>query len=247
MPKFFIENKNVKENKIIIKNDYNHIKNVLRKNVGDTLEICNKETLENYMCAISKIDTDKIECDIIEKLEENTESNLKITIYQGLPKSEKMELIIQKTVELGAYEFVPLEMKRCVVKLKDKAKKIERWQKISEVASKQCGRNIIPKVNEVCTIKDLCNKINIYDSVIVAYEDEENYSIKQEIENIKTNKNISKVAIVIGPEGGIAPEEIKILKEAGAKIVTLGKRILRTETVPIALTSIIIYELDENL
>lgn len=247
MPKFFVENENIKENEIIIKQDYNHIKNVLRKSIGDTIEVCNKNTSENYMCEILELLDESIKCKIINKLDKNTESDLKITIFQALPKQEKMELVIQKCVELGAYEFTPLEMKNCVVKLKDKdkPKKLERWQKVSEVAAKQCGRNIIPKINEICNIKQLCNNINIYDSVIVAYENEENYSIKKEIENLKKKSNISKIAIVIGPEGGIDTKEIQELKQAGAKIVTLGNRILRTETVAIALTSIIMFELGD--
>ena len=122
MPKFFIENKDIIGNEIIIKKDYNHIKNVLRKNLGDKLQICNKQTLENFMCEISKITDEEIKCNIIEKLDKNTESDLKITVIQGLPKQEKMELVIQKCVELGAYEFIPLEMRNCVVKLKEKDK-----------------------------------------------------------------------------------------------------------------------------
>lgn len=246
MPKFFIENKDIIGNEIIIKKDYNHIKNVLRKNLGDKLQICNKQTLENFMCEISKITDEEIKCNIIEKLDKNTESDLKITVIQGLPKQEKMELVIQKCVELGAYEFIPLEMRNCVVKLKekDKSKKVERWQKIAEVASKQSGRNIIPKVNQIWNINQLCNNIDSFDCVIVAYENEKNYSIKEQIKNLKSKK-ISKIAIVIGPEGGIDIKEIEELKEAGATVVTLGNRILRTETVAIALTSIIIYELDD--
>lgn len=246
MSKFFIGNKNIEDNKIRIVNDYNHIKNVLRKNIGDTIEICNKETSENFLCEITSVNDDIIGCNIIKKLETKTESKVKITVYQGLPKSEKMELVIQKCVELGAYEFIPVEMKNCVVKLKekDKQKKIERWQKISEVAAKQCGRNIIPKIENVCTIKDICNSINRFDSVIVAYENEENYSIKSEIEKLKQN-NSKNIAILIGPEGGFDKEEIDELKKAGAKIVTLGKRILRTETVGISLTSILMYELGD--
>lgn len=203
MPKFFVENENIKENKIYIVEDYNHIKNVLRKKVGDELELCNKFTGENYLCSIKSILDNKIECEVCKKTEWKAESNLKITVFQGLPKQEKMELVIQKCIELGAYEFVPLEMKNCVVKLKekDRLKKIERWQKIAEVAAKQCGRDIIPKVNKVCNVNKLASQINEFDSVIVAYENEEEYSIKDEIDKIKNKNNINKIAIVIGPEG----------------------------------------------
>ena len=247
MPKFFVENENIKENKIYIVEDYNHIKNVLRKNIGDKLEVCNKSTGENYLCSIKGILDNKIECKVCKKTDSKAESNLKITVFQGLPKQEKMELVIQKCIELGAYEFVPLEMKNCVVKLKekDRLKKIERWQKIAEVAAKQCGRDIIPKVNSVCNVNELASQINEFDSVIVAYENEEKYSIKDEINKLKNKNNIDNIAIVIGPEGGIDKQEIQKLQENGAKIVTLGKRILRTETVAISLTSILMYELGD--
>ena len=177
MPKFFVENENIKSNKIYITEDYNHIKNVLRKNIGDELEVCNKSTGENYLCSIKSILDNEIECEVCKKTESKAESNLKITVFQGLPKQEKMELVIQKCIELGAYEFVPLEMKNCVVKLKekDRLKKIERWQKIAEVAAKQCGRDIIPKVNKVCNVNELASQMNEFDSVIVAYENEEKY------------------------------------------------------------------------
>ena len=159
-----------------------------------------------------------------------------------------METVIQKSIELGIYEITPVEMKNSVVKLneKDKQKKIQRWQKIAEVAAKQCGRNIIPKINNICSIEDICEKIDSYNSVIVAYENEENYSIKDEIEKLKRQNNkVKDIAVVIGPEGGFDIKEIDNLKKAGANIVTLGKRILRTETVSIAITSILMYELGD--
>ena len=182
MPKFFVENENIKSNKIYITEDYNHIKNVLRKNVGDELEVCNKNNGDNFLCSILNILSEEIECEIIKSVKSEAESKLKVTIFQGLPKQEKMEIVIQKCIELGAYEFFPLKMKNCVVKLKekDKIKKIERWQKIAEVAAKQCGRDIVPRVNNICNISELINKMKNFDSVIVAYENEENYSIKRE-------------------------------------------------------------------
>ena len=203
MPKFFVENENIKSNKIYITEDYNHIKNVLRKNVGDELEVCNKNNGDNFLCSILNILSEEIECEIIKKVKSEAESKLKVTIFQGLPKQEKMELVLQKCIELGAYEFVPLEMKNCVVKLKekDKIKKIERWQKIAEVAAKQCGRDIVPRVNNICNINEVINQMKNFDSVIVAYENEENYSIKSEINKLKQKENINKVAIIIGPEG----------------------------------------------
>ena len=159
-----------------------------------------------------------------------------------------MELVIQKSVELGVYDITPLQMKRCVVKLneKDKAKKIQRWQKISEVAAKQCGRNIIPKINNIVNVKEVCNLCNEYDIVLIAYENEKENTLKKELKNLKKlDKEEIKVAVIIGPEGGIAPEEIEMFEENGAKIITLGNRILRTETVALSVLSIIMYELEK--
>ena len=155
----------------------------------------------------------------------------------------KMEYIIQKSVELGAFAIIPTEMKRCIVKLKDKEKKIQRWQKISEVASKQCNRNIIPQINNVITL-DKIDK-NMHDVILVAYENEKKNTLKNELKEIKkaNYKNVN-IAIVIGPEGGIDKTEIEVLKQKQAKIVTLGDRILRTETVALNMLSIIMYELE---
>ena len=249
MPKFFVNLEQVKEDKIkIIGNDVNHIRNVLREKVGNKLTICNTYDMKDYLCEITKLDEEYIECQIKEELENNVESNIKVTIMQGLPKADKMELIIQKSVELGVFDITPIEMKRCVVKLneKDKTKKIQRWQKISEVAAKQCGRNIIPSINSIINIKNVCNLLNEYDIVLIAYENEKETTLKQVLKEIKqsySEKEI-KIAIIIGPEGGIASEEVEILQESGAKSITLGKRILRTETVALSVLSVIMYELE---
>lgn len=249
MPKFFVTENQINNNKItIIGNDVNHIKNVLRQKSGDKITICDISKEQDYLCEIDKIEEKSIDCNIIEKLENNTESNVKVTIFQGLPKADKMELVIQKSVELGAYDITPLQMKRCVVKLneKDKLKKIQRWQKISEVAAKQCGRNIIPKINNIVNVKEVCNLCNEYDIVLIAYENEKENTLKKELKNLKKlDKEEIKVSVIIGPEGGIAPEEIKMFEENGAKIITLGNRILRTETVALSVLSIIMYELEK--
>lgn len=249
MPKFFVKNNQINQKEIkITGEDIKHIKNVLRKKIGDQITIGNKDTLNEYLCKITKIEEESIECRIIEKIESNVESNVQVTIMQGLPKADKMELIIQKSVELGVFDITPIEMKRCVVKLdeKDKAKKIQRWQKISEVASKQCGRNRIPKINNITNVKNICNLFKEYDIVLVAYEKEDNKKLKYEIEKLKQEtKSDLKIAILIGPEGGIEESEIEQLKKSGAKTITLGKRILRTETVALNVLSVMMYELEE--
>ena len=248
MPKFFVTNNCIHNNEIrIIGKDVNHIKNVLRKKIGETLTICNSDILTDYLCEIVDFEEEAIKCNIIEKLETNSEAGIKVTIFQGLPKADKMELVIQKAVELGVYDITPVEMKRCVVKLtaKDKIKKIQRWQKIAEVAAKQSGRNRIPKINDIVSIKNICNLCSEYDIVIVAYENEKENKLKYELEKLKLQQaNNLRIAILIGPEGGIDETEIDLLKERGAKVVTLGNRILRTETVALNMLSIIMYEFE---
>ncbi len=249
MSKFFVKNNQINDNKVIILGkDVNHIKNVLRLNVDDDIQVCNLDTGVNYICGISKLNNQIIECNIFNEIDSETESNIHINVFQGIPKSDKMELIIQKCIELGVCEITPVEMKRCVVKIDEKVKqrKIERWQKISEVAAKQCGRDIIPKINDVINIKNICNLICDYDIVLLAYENEQINTLKNELLKLKNTKSKDlKIAIIIGPEGGLDKEEVDYLKENGAKVITLGKRILRTETVAFVLTSIIMYELGD--
>ena len=248
MPKFFVNKSQVKNNTIeIIGEDINHIKNVLRKNVDDIIEVCNQDDGQNYLVQIKGLNKNIIKCEIKQKLESKTESNIYVHILQGLPKTDKMEMIIQKSVELGASEISPVSMKRCVAKIapKDELKKMERWQKISEVAAKQCGRNIIPQINNIIEVKDICKFCKDYDIIIVAYENEKENKLKDELVKLKEKrKSDFKIAIVIGPEGGLEQEEVRYLKQNGAKIVTLGNRILRTETAPINILSCIMYELE---
>ena len=252
MPKFFIKEEQIKEDKIIIKGqDVNHIKKVLRAKIGEELQICNSNNGENFLCDIENINSEEILCKIKQKIEEKVESNIEVTIFQGLPKADKMEYIIQKSVELGVYDITPVEMKRCVVKIdeKDKNKKTERWQKISEVASKQCGRDIIPKINNIINVKNICDFIKKYDIVLVAYENEKENTLKKQLKNLKEcisldAKSKVKIGIIIGPEGGLEEKDVEILKENGAQIITLGKRILRTETVALNVLSVIMYELE---
>ena len=189
-----------------------------------------------------------MECTILKTIENEAEGNVELYIFQGLPKADKMELIIQKGTELGVKEFIPLHLKRCIVKLsgKDADKKIERWNKISEVAAKQCGRDIVPLVRNIESVDDVCKQINEFDLVLVAYEGEENNYIKNELLELKKSKNNYKIAVVIGPEGGIDYEEVKKMQESNAKVVSLGKRILRTETVALQVSSIIMYELENG-
>lgn len=249
MSKFFIKSNQIKDNFInIIGEDINHIKNVLRYKIGDELNICNSDTSINYICKILNITSEKIECGILKEFQSSAEGNVELHIFQGLPKADKMELIIQKGTELGVSKFIPVNFKRSIVKIseKDENKKIDRWNKIAEVAAKQCGRDIIPIVTNIENVRSVCNNIYKYDIVLVAYENEKNNYIKNELLKLKENLNKYKIAIVIGPEGGIDDDEIKEFEKSGAKIVSLGKRILRTETVALQVSSIIMYELENG-
>lgn len=251
MPKFFVKNDQIKDNKItILGEDVKHISNVLRMKVGDVIQIGNSETAQNFNAKISAFEKSKIECSIEEELKSEAESNIELTIFQGIPKSDKMELIIQKSTELGVRVIMPIDMERCVSKIngKDEKKKIDRWQKISEVAAKQSGRDIIPKIENIKRVKDICNLIDEYDLIIVPYEKAQGYSFKDVVEKQKQKcKQNVKIGIVIGPEGGFEQTEIDILEKSGAKVVTLGKRILRTETVALAMSSVIMYELGGSI
>lgn len=249
MPKFFIETENLKENEEIwiTGSDVNHIKNVLRKKIDDKINICNSDTQKNYECVIKNIEENKIVCKILDEVKSLAESNLNITIFQGLPKSDKMELIIQKATELGVKTIVPVITKRTVIKLKDKDKqnKVDRWRKIAEVAAKQSGRDIIPTIENIINIADI--KFDEFDKIFVLYENEEKISIKDEIEQLKNdNKEELNIGIVIGPEGGFAESEIEQLRlNQNVSVVTLGKRILRTETVALVVSGILMYELGD--
>lgn len=245
MQKIFVEDKQISGKRVeVFDVDFNHIVNVLRMKNGDEVQIGNKDTLDTYLARIKEISNDKAVLEIVEELG-NNESNVKVDLYQGLPKFDKMELVIQKTTEIGINKIVPTDMTRCIVKLdeKDYKKKQERWQKIAESAAQQSKRGMIPEIDDKIKLKDIINKINEYDIFIVAYEEENTNTLKEELKQVK-GKAEYKIGILVGPEGGITEEEIELLKEKGAKIVTLGKRILRTETAPIVLASNIIYELE---
>lgn len=248
MYKFFIRENQIEENRVqIIGEDVNHIKNVLRLKNDDNIQVCNLDSKKTYITKIIEIQPNSIITEILEECTYTTESNISLHIFQGLPKQEKMEQIIQKATEIGVSDITPIKMERCVVKLDEKtaSKKIERWQKIAEVAAKQSKRDKIPTIHSCINLKNLYEILKKYDIVIVAYEEEKQVNIKQVLKDAKQN-NSKEIALIIGPEGGIAKEEIEFLNTiSNVKIVTLGKRILRTETAPLVLVSCIMYEFDE--
>ena len=248
MYKFFVNEEQIENNKIkVIGEDVNHIKNVLRLEKEEKICICNKETAISFYAKIIDFNMDFIMCEIIEKITETTETNCYIHIFQGLPKSDKFEFIIEKSTEIGVKEITPVSMKRSIVKLdeKDKSKKLIRWQKIAEVAAKQSKRDSILKVNNVINFQNIFEKIKDYDILLVAYEEEKENTLKCILNKLKNTEKALKIAVIIGPEGGIDESEIEYCKANNFVSISLGKRILRTETAPLVIASNIIYELED--
>ena len=226
--------------------EYNHIKNVLRMHAGDKISILSGDNY-CYECTISDIDNEKILCSVDDKYIRASELGVKVTFFQGLPKSDKMELIIQKSVELGAYGIVPVMMDRSVVKLDEKKKRsrVERWNAIAQNAAMQSRRAYVTEVSEVMDYKTALEKVRDYDHFLFPYECADGFGrTKEVLKNIKAGES---VAVFVGPEGGFSLEEVQAAEKAGATIISLGKRILRTETVALMVMSFFnyLFETDE--
>ena len=245
MHNFFVESSAKHGNCYIINGtDCNHIKNVLRMREGDTFLV--SENGMSSLCSLKCFEGECVIAEIIEENFQNTELPIKIYLFQGLPKSDKMELIIQKVVELGASAIIPVEMSRCVVKLDDKKKKSKtsRWQAISESAAKQSKRTIIPEVYDAISYKQALKMASELDMFIVPYESKNGMiSTTEALAEINKCKS---VGIIIGPEGGFDETEIELAMNSGGKIVSLGKRILRTETAAITSVSMCMLHIEMN-
>lgn len=245
MDRFFVEKKNVNlENNICIieGEDVKHISKVLRCRVGEELEICDNDNNE-YICEITSIDKSEVQLNIIDKVDIKRESDLKIKVYQGLPKGPKMEMILQKLTEVGVDEIILVQTKRTVVKVEDKKedKKIERWERIIYEAAKQSKRGKIPKLRGILSFKEALSDMSNNDLNIAPYENERTKSIKQAIKG----QDINNIGIFVGPEGGFEDTEIKDIEDIGGQSVSLGPRILRTETASLVASSIVLYELSD--
>ena len=244
MYRFFVDKEKTAGDTIVIDGgDYNHIKNVLRMKIGDDILISDKEERE-YQCTITEFTKDTVVTKIVDVFATESELNTKIYLFQGLPKADKMELIIQKAVELGVYEIIPVNTKRTVVKLdaKKEEKKIERWNAIANSAAKQSKRQIIPKVSKVLALEKALELASELEMVMVPYENAKGMShAKATIKEAAVKKSIG---IFIGPEGGFEENEIRKAMETGAIPISLGKRILRTETAGMAILSILMFEME---
>lgn len=245
MHRFYVEDKQIKNEEIVIAGqDVNHIKNVLRMKTGDEIVICNGQGKDFYSI-IKQISSDEVINEIKSVKDTDTELPVKIILFQGLPKKDKMELIIQKAVELGVYEIVPVLTKRSVVKLDEKKKelkKLERWQNISASAAKQSGRGIIPRVSKVMTYHEAVEFAGSLEYNVIPYEKAEDIDKTRDF--VKGVKGKQSVGIFIGPEGGFEESEIEMALEEDIRPITLGRRILRTETAGLAILSIIMFEIE---
>ncbi len=247
MYQFFIEPSGVQDGRIVITgSDVNHIKNVLRMHVGEKIAAVDESGERKWICEIGELRENSVRCDIVSVEDGDTELPAKIFLFQGLPKGDKMELILQKAVELGCFEIIPVVCRRCVVKLEEKKQKskVQRWQSISEAAAKQSGRRIIPCVHEVMRYSQALSYAADMDVRLIPYERAEGMAeTKKLLGELKPGQ---KIAVFIGPEGGFEEAEIEEAKNAGVIPVTLGRRILRTETAAITALSWLMYALERQ-
>lgn len=246
MYNFFVEPSQISGNEVVIVgNDVNHIKNVLRMKPGEELSVSNGVDNREYRCGIEEISEDRILCRLRFVKEDGMELPSKVYLFQGLPKADKMELIIQKAVELGVYEIIPVSTKRAVVKLDEKKAKTKtaRWQTIAEAAAKQSKRRVIPEVKNVMTMKQAVDYAKAMDVKLIPYELAEGMEeTKKRIASLQAGQTI---AVFIGPEGGFEESEIEAAVMTGICPITMGKRILRTETAGITILAWIMYQLED--
>lgn len=253
MYRFYCKPEEVVEGTITLTGtDVNHIKNVLRMRCGEDLVVCD-ENGKDYNCRIDRLEPDRVVVRVESVENSETELPIAIKLYQGLPKKDKMDLIVQKAVELGVTEIIPITMKRCVVKLEDEkkeAKKLERWRAIAEGAAKQSGRGIIPSVSNVLPYKEALKRAKEQGMLIIPYELAAGMRrLKDVIRKIQNDseQKVKTLSIFIGPEGGFDISEIEAAIRSEAATVSLGKRILRTETAGLTMLSILMYEMECKL
>ena len=211
---------------------------------GEQFYVTDGERQGKYLCALKSVSAEQVVCDIVQNITDTTELPCEIVLYQGLPKADKMELIIQKAVELGASRIVPVETKRSVVKLdaKKAQAKISRWQGIAEAAAKQSKRDVIPVIGELTTLKEALKEAADFEVSMMPYENAEGMAFTRKLlEGIQPGQ---RVAIFVGPEGGFDESEVEAALSMGTKPMTLGRRILRTETAGLAILSMLVYVLE---
>ena len=245
MYQFFVEPGQIQGRRVIITgSDVNHIRNVLRMKPGEEIAVSNGTDGREYRCGIESFTEDEVICSLRFVKEDGVELPSRIHLFQGLPKADKMELIVQKAVELGAYEVIPVAARRCVVRLDEKkaASRISRWQGIAEAAAKQSRRGIIPQVHPVMNMREAVAYARTMEVKLIPYELAEDMEHTKEV--LEAVKPGTDIAVSIGPEGGFEQEEIELAMAAGIEPVTLGRRILRTETAGLTVLSWLMYHLE---
>ncbi len=248
MYRFFVSAEQLKEETVCVAGeDYNHIRNVLRMKKGEEVLLCDGGEKE-YLCEIVEYDADNesVRLKIRDVFGNARELPARITLFQGYPKGDKMETIIQKAVELGVYEVVPVMMKRCVVKLDEKKaqKKVERFNAISLSAAKQSKRGRIPEVREVMRFSDACNYAKEMDMILLPYENAQGMEFARQM--IRESVGKEHIGIFIGPEGGFDTSEVEQIESIGGKTISLGHRILRTETAGMTIVSLLMFALEKD-
>ena len=244
MARFFIKKDNITDNQITITgNDAFHIARSLRMAVGDEIIVCDENGTE-YFTRLSRIRDDECSADILSARPGSTESPVHITLYMAYPKGDKLETVVQKSVELGASAVIPFESSRCIKRPSaDKLDKItDRLSRIAEEAAKQCGRSRLPSVSKMIKFPELLSSINSYNLTLFCYEGEGTESLKKVLEKYESQSG--RIAVIIGSEGGFSEDEARSITEAGAKCVNLGPRILRCETAPDYCLSAISYHFE---
>lgn len=241
MARFFIEKEDIRGDVLFVREDAHHILHVLRLGAGDPVTLCDGEG-KDYLCRIEAAAEDGVRCRLQSIQTACGEPRVQITLFQGLTKGDKMEWIIEKGVEAGICSFVPLELSRCVSRPDDKkiTGKLARWNKISRAAAKQCQRGRIPQVEKPLRLEEAIRRFASFDLVLVCYEEQKDNSLRNILQTLPAPPE--KVAVLIGPEGGLEGIEVEKCIEAGARIVGLGPRILRTETAGMITAALVLYE-----
>ncbi len=246
MNHFFADPSDISGNDIILRgDDHNHIKNVLRLKKDDVISVSDGVSDREYRCHIESFGDGFVHCRLDFIKEAGCELPVRVRLFQCLPKSDKMDHIVQKTVELGVYEIIPVASKRAVVKLDEKKveAKVKRWNAISEAAAKQSKRSHIPQVKDVMGFEEAVKAARDSDTALIPYELSSGFSFTRDIlEGLSDNKDIS---VFIGPEGGFDEDEVKLAKEAGIIPVSMGKRILRTETAGPVFLAWLVYRFED--
>lgn len=247
MYRFFVNEENILDDGqiLITGDDVRHITRSLRLEPGNEVMVSDGQGTD-YLVELIEFSLDQVTCKVLEKVRSKGEPAIEVTLFQGLPKGDKLDLITQKCTEIGIRQILPVETSRTIVKLNDKKaeRRLERWQKIAEEAAKQSDRGQIPTIGPILSWKEALKQIKGagYDLVLVPWERAKDQSVRQVVLREKADREIRQIAYVVGPEGGLSQEEVQALLEAGAQPVTLGPRILRTETAGFVLLTVLMYE-----